>query len=91
MLCRASRQIRQSVNVFFGRSPKPEPMAEPHCIELATQIVALASNDRLAPERVWANVFYAANDAWGIGGTRSPGGGNSGGDTVELAIRRDPR
>ena len=42
--------------------------AKQRFIERATQIVARASGGRLAPERVWVNVVYAADGAWGIGG-----------------------
>ncbi|PMS23785.1 Tautomerase enzyme [Trinickia dabaoshanensis] len=37
-------------------------------IERATQIVARASGGQIPPERVWVNVVYAADGAWGIAG-----------------------
>lgn len=37
-------------------------------IERATQVVSNASSGRLAPERIWVNVVYAEDGAWGIGG-----------------------
>ena len=44
------------------------PDAKRRFIESATQIVARASGGRIVPERVWVNVVYAADGAWGIGG-----------------------
>ena len=44
------------------------PEAKRRFIERATQIVSRVSGGRLVQERVWVNVVYAADGAWGIGG-----------------------
>jgi phenylpyruvate tautomerase PptA (4-oxalocrotonate tautomerase family) len=44
------------------------PEAKRRFIEQATAIVARASGGQLAPERIWVNVVYAEDGAWGIGG-----------------------
>ncbi|RDU99497.1 Tautomerase enzyme [Trinickia dinghuensis] len=37
-------------------------------IEQATEIVARESSGKLVQERIWVNVVYAEDGAWGIGG-----------------------
>ncbi|WP_116135986.1 tautomerase family protein [Trinickia diaoshuihuensis] len=44
------------------------PDSKRRFVERATRIVAQASGGRIVPERVWVNVVYAADGAWGIGG-----------------------
>jgi phenylpyruvate tautomerase PptA (4-oxalocrotonate tautomerase family) len=44
------------------------PDAKQCFIERATGIVEQAANGRLPRERIWVNVVYAADGAWGIAG-----------------------
>ena len=44
------------------------PEAKRRFVEQATDIVTRASAGELVRERVWANVVYAEDGAWGIGG-----------------------
>jgi phenylpyruvate tautomerase PptA (4-oxalocrotonate tautomerase family) len=44
------------------------PEAKRRFIEQATEIVSHESGGKLARERIWVNVVYAEDGAWGIGG-----------------------
>lgn len=44
------------------------PEAKRRFVEQATDIVTRASGGQLARERVWVNVVYAEDGAWGISG-----------------------
>jgi phenylpyruvate tautomerase PptA (4-oxalocrotonate tautomerase family) len=44
------------------------PEAKRRFIERATGVVERAALGRLPRERIWVNVVYAADGAWGIGG-----------------------
>jgi phenylpyruvate tautomerase PptA (4-oxalocrotonate tautomerase family) len=44
------------------------PEAKRRFIERATEVVERAAAGKLARDRIWVNVVYAADGAWGIGG-----------------------
>lgn len=44
------------------------PEKKQHFVERATEILARAAGGKLVRERIWVNVVYAEDGAWGIGG-----------------------